>query len=674
MAVAGTTRNKEKCVKTSCSPFQFNEVMQGLKRKLKDRHWDVLNKTPFGHLFELGGIHVYQSILGRLVSLWDSKTNSFKLGEQLVSFDASDVALALGLSMRGERISVYRSRKKLNIPGWRFETPSASRQEIVAMIDSLVDNDDRESIEMTVKLLLLLLFSTVLFTQTMHKVHASFFPYIDNIESIGNFAWANAVYEYLLDSLNRCSTRKCRLAGCSIVMQVWIFEHTKLWSSSDPNALPRLFKWKTKLHTFTPVQQILIKLVEDKQLNPSQVLRRLTLLRMEEALLPPTGQIPEEISPVGEEEIAVIVQQRVTADGVEEQLIPSPEPSVEYPTKVSVEQRTTLDTVEAAVRRAVAPESELRHELEDIGEEESQSVVVLDATEVEDIVDVGSQSVVGMGSIERNIKVDKPRKATRLLHTSYAAGNKKRKVTVIKADAGKEYLMEEDTPLQSAKAQAFLNLDESAEVVRNRVEFVSKSDLMTLYSLDGCLHGVVIDMYGAFLNERDQVAREAGAGACVCISSRYHAYLNHFKDHIKINARNLLNCVDEILNSELRRILLPVCESQHWILLMLDVEEKSFKIYNSVNLCFKDRLKLTIERLTSYFGERNMSIDNWKVVNMRKLPRQDNSVDCGVYVMKFMECLSRYSTISFTKKDIPQLRRTLVDGFLDGLYGECVLK
>ncbi|XP_077210688.1 uncharacterized protein LOC143846158 [Tasmannia lanceolata] len=372
---ADGTTNKEKNVMARCCPYQFNEEWQRLKGKLKDDHWNLLNKTPFRHLFELGGIPVYKTLLGCLVSLWDSRTNCFTLGGESISFDVSDVALALGLSTRGEIISYNRSRTT-NIAGWRFRKPSASRMEIVSMINCLVVNDDKESIELTVKLLLLLLFSTVLFTQTEHKVHRSLFPYIDNIGSTCNFAWAYAVYDDVIEHLNALSTTgKGHLAGCSIVLQVWIFEHTTLWTSSDPVALPRLFKWKTKLNTTTLVQKNLIKLLEDKQLNPSQVVRTLTPLGMEVALLPPTCHV------VGEEVIDMTVNQRVAMEGVQEQPIPKQEPYVEYPTEVFAEQGTTLDVVEEAERRAIAVESELWREKEKREAAEKELRIALQSTE-----------------------------------------------------------------------------------------------------------------------------------------------------------------------------------------------------------------------------------------------------------------------------------------------------
>ena len=44
-------------------------------------------------------------------------------------------------------------------------------------------------------------------------------------------------------------------------------------------------------------------------------------------------------------------------------------------------------------------------------------------------------------------------------------------------------------------------------------------------------------------------------------------------------------------------------------------------------------------------------------------PLQDNQYDCGVFMLKTIECLARDSPLNFKQNDIPHIRSSLVPGY-----------
>ena len=51
----------------------------------------------------------------------------------------------------------------------------------------------------------------------------------------------------------------------------------------------------------------------------------------------------------------------------------------------------------------------------------------------------------------------------------------------------------------------------------------------------------------------------------------------------------------------------------------------------------------------------------WKLKKyvMRELPLQTNAFDCGVFVCKYAECVTRRAPIDFTQANVPSLRQSM---------------
>ncbi|XP_077233609.1 uncharacterized protein LOC143875915 [Tasmannia lanceolata] len=269
-------------VPARCSPASFKSAMDRIK--FKPVHFHAIEKTPFRHLFGMEDIIMHKPLIRAIHDKWTPGTNTFTLGSINVPFLPRDVALALGLPLTGERMDVVRvlsfdrTKPQPKVPGWPYPEANVKASVIENEITALVRERNKVSIEKTVKYVLLHLFASVLFPKSAHRADELFWPYIDDIGNIGNYNWAMAVYDWLVDYLDRVSKGGRYLGGCSLVIQVWLYEHTTFWIPTNPTARPRVLKWDWKAN-----ESKTYRLVEQKQIKKSEVVVTLKVSLLEKS-------------------------------------------------------------------------------------------------------------------------------------------------------------------------------------------------------------------------------------------------------------------------------------------------------------------------------------------------------------------------------------------------------
>ena len=71
--------------------------------------------------------------------------------------------------------------------------------------------------------------------------------------------------------------------------------------------------------------------------------------------------------------------------------------------------------------------------------------------------------------------------------------------------------------------------------------------------------------------------------------------------------------------------------------------------------------------LTNYLKEEHLDkkkceldVSSFKVVHVESIPQQDNNSDCGMFLLKYMDYLSRGENLTFSCNDMPYYRRRMV--------------
>ena len=112
-------------------------------------------------------------------------------------------------------------------------------------------------------------------------------------------------------------------------------------------------------------------------------------------------------------------------------------------------------------------------------------------------------------------------------------------------------------------------------------------------------------------------------------------------------------------------ILVPVhlINEDHWCLGVMNMKKKSIKVYDSL---VRDRSNILDELLCylekEHLHKKNSAFDtcDFTLENVNEIPKQKNRFDCGMFTLKFAECLSRDESITFTQEDMPYFRRRMV--------------
>ena len=111
-------------------------------------------------------------------------------------------------------------------------------------------------------------------------------------------------------------------------------------------------------------------------------------------------------------------------------------------------------------------------------------------------------------------------------------------------------------------------------------------------------------------------------------------------------------------------IIIPVHLDIHWCLAVVNLKEKTVKFYDSLPGHYK---KKYLEVLRKYIEQEHMDkkkapfdTKDFKLENVKDIPLQKNGYDCGVFILKYSEWLSRDAIITFTQEDMPYYRAILI--------------
>ncbi|KAK8307870.1 hypothetical protein V6Z12_D02G015400 [Gossypium hirsutum] len=157
-----------------------------------------------------------------------------------------------------------------------------------------------------------------------------------------------------------------------------------------------------------------------------------------------------------------------------------------------------------------------------------------------------------------------------------------------------------------------------------------------------------------------------------------NAYINHysFSSHLVTQLIEGFKSEHEVLAwlkvEKLRgvhKMLLPLCISSHWVLLYVDIKEKIFSWLDPnpssqiLSFHFEKPVKV-LQCFKSFLLPKlgYSDANEWPFVVRNDIPKQKNSVDCAVFVMKYGDCLTHGECFPFKQEDMVHFRRRI---FLD---------
>ncbi|NXP27675.1 SENP2 protease, partial [Scytalopus superciliaris] len=112
-------------------------------------------------------------------------------------------------------------------------------------------------------------------------------------------------------------------------------------------------------------------------------------------------------------------------------------------------------------------------------------------------------------------------------------------------------------------------------------------------------------------------------------------------------------------------ILVPIHLKVHWALLVIDVRKKTIQYFDSLGQKGDGICTTLLQYLQEESKEKRkleLPASEWTLHSMRpwEIPQQNNGSDCGVFVCKYADYISRDKPITFTQEHMPYFRRRMV--------------
>ena len=197
---------------------------------------DLLKETAFHLLFEGRHVVVARNLLDVLLDCWDERLMVFNIKGRRLSFTEQDVALITGLRASGEIVNWKSPDGKLLAPEGSFyrkffSTRRPDRQSIEELLDKCLRGVADLSDDDMVRIIVLHMFSTTLFTQSSRTVPTKLCDYLDDLSQLSKYNWPGAIHKMLVSKMShssRCLHSRSSgetssggtLAGAAYVLQV----------------------------------------------------------------------------------------------------------------------------------------------------------------------------------------------------------------------------------------------------------------------------------------------------------------------------------------------------------------------------------------------------------------------------------------------------------------------
>lgn len=172
----------------------------------------------------------------------------------------------------------------------------------------------------------------------------------------------------------------------------------------------------------------------------------------------------------------------------------------------------------------------------------------------------------------------------------------------------------------------------------------------------------IIDYYMLLLNERNE---KRGL-------PKIHSMPAHLSKHYLENGFNgiLESYWMKMFRLNFDILLIPICESEHWRLVTVDMRMQSIRYFDSyLNIPilaehYLEQYLMKMLNFLNYQSQREngiaLNLKEWSLEIPDNIPEQTNSFDCGVFVCQFAEFISRDSPLNFEQKHMKYFRRKML--------------
>jgi sentrin-specific protease 1 len=111
-------------------------------------------------------------------------------------------------------------------------------------------------------------------------------------------------------------------------------------------------------------------------------------------------------------------------------------------------------------------------------------------------------------------------------------------------------------------------------------------------------------------------------------------------------------------------VFIPINPGQnHWTLVAINMEEKTIVYYDSMG----DRDQALLHTVLDYLKQEHrdkkkceLDSDRWTLSHADNIPKQENGYDCGLFLLKYAQCLARGQPLDFSQDNMDFFRQRLI--------------
>ncbi|KAK8958017.1 hypothetical protein KSP39_PZI000105 [Platanthera zijinensis] len=751
-------RAKRKRLKCRCFLSRFSKKIKSWQ--IDFRGWELLGGTPFGCIIKaIPELYMNVEILEILLSSWDEDQCGFVIGGNIIPFTADDIALITGLPNRGDKVM----RKNV---GFNGDTNYGRRDRSLLGLEESLDNavqnfkssPNSENDRCFVQLMILYLWGSVLFPTCSRIVPAYLFYYVQNLEAIGNYNWAEAIHSFLVKEIKKNNEGKRvadrYISGLCLAVNVWFFEHvdfsvdTSVDSRpSNPDVRPRMLKWvkvfkfwqrKAFIRRFREIMEDKVSYHIPQESDDLELVSRDNECYMRSRIVGGSDDAlrGEPSQAKNLENIESDIQggyKRTNERGrhAEEgnNRLKDIESDIKHLADDLNKQSKLVSLLERKLvkleRLLVSKGWEIEEEIVDIddltehkvgkGDEEVHNVKIdgkpcIEVDQGHTIEGIGHPNLIEFEIVVKKCRKSGKRKAKPTITNKQKNGKRKVSKSTItnkhvpakrKRDVEEKQAsiptMKSLTRFRREDVDILVNVDDYASPIERKKEakveplkYVGRELLtekereyldafclkpmpkdevvffywniairrhsMVEYLRGGYTPEEIIDAYARILCESGEMSEDTVASFLYVPPMFLGLYRNKLGSY-----RTFLNSVDMKSLEKVKFLFLPclVSTANHWLLLVCDMEKRKWAVYDSLyDPRHREPAKEQIMLLTEYLHQNHeFDIRSWGLEYKRIYPQQDpGSLDCGVFVMKFIENIIRPRTINFRGTDAQLFR------------------
>ncbi|PIA55687.1 hypothetical protein AQUCO_00700180v1 [Aquilegia coerulea] len=637
-----------------------------MKQRIPMTHMDAMMKTPFGRLFNLfldNGVRdetitgQNKDLLCDIISRYSHEEDAFRIGQgenaKYVKFKPEHVSLAFGLPLDGKRVSDVFRRFKYDPESSSFlkfldlaKNSVIKKEEMVAKLNLLLTLNDQH--DHFCRMVAVFLAATLFFANSNTNIGLSFVSNIESLQTMNSISWTHVIYDKLMEKIKEHTNKPLSVnAACVIPLLVWICEISGILEPRKGYIVgtPRIGRWNFTKLSRKWKNDFLENIAKDKIKEDFQ-----DLTEAEKQLLEKVA-IQEEVQPKDYDQLLKDHEEKINE--LEKESIPNKRED-----EVSVNNFddgiSDGDNIVENIDEAEAEIENLKHVHEK--DEAGAEIEIQMQVENKDAAEVGNQrgqvktfksklALKRKETQQKNVEVENEKKQYCL---RAKAPRKVEDAKVIKSKT-----------LKLGRKKKAENNDEIIEV--EKIVTVSKS----VDAGASCqLRNITDSRHYNYFEEKEKATVLQFFSLCHTFSNAY------MDDTLTIQGRLLEDLMfDKFTSSESRH----QAEGYHWTLLVLNYQDKKFEHYDSMkprkgllNLSYEDAVVMrneVVDWINSHGAETKKSKISWlKGVKTPTCPQQGTTSDCGIYVCKIMESLSREEKLHTGKdfqSDVEELRPTL---------------